>query len=109
MLAGIGSSLVDFSNVPPRLRGGRCHGALLNLSASGSYRSHGVVWVSFLQNISILLGLAAGCIVAGATGYIDGLALGLRLRLPSRRTPRLITVKSGSTKLPYVNGKGLHI
>jgi uric acid-xanthine permease len=26
----------------------------------------------FLKNISILVGLAAGCIVAGATGYIDG-------------------------------------
>lgn len=26
----------------------------------------------FLKNISVIVGLAVGCIVAGATGYIDG-------------------------------------
>ena len=26
----------------------------------------------FMKNISIIMGLAVGCIVAGATGYIDG-------------------------------------
>jgi uric acid-xanthine permease len=26
----------------------------------------------FLKNISIIVGLAVGCIVAGAAGYIDG-------------------------------------